>query len=137
MSTESIPIIITGKPHLVAHPDLPARLIKGVKPKYEIVHFCPSAEAFEEEFPKVMKGESYAVSSGLGSNVKSANPRKPKAAVVGGGMTDEEFARMKAVEGADQVKWVRVPTDSMDRLGPALDGLESHIVAWLDALEIQ
>ncbi|TFK47036.1 hypothetical protein OE88DRAFT_1739068 [Heliocybe sulcata] len=137
MSTEPIPVIITGKPQLVAHPDLPKRLLNGLKPKYEIAHFCFSAEAFEEEFPRVMKGESFAVSSGVGSNANSSNPRKPKAAVVGGGMTDEEYERMRACEGADQVKWVRIPTDTMDRLGPALEGLEHDIVKWLDEQDVQ
>ncbi|EPQ58804.1 hypothetical protein GLOTRDRAFT_90592 [Gloeophyllum trabeum ATCC 11539] len=98
MSTQPIPIIVTGKPQLVAHPDLPRRLFNGVKPKYEIAHFCFSAEAFADEFPKVMQGESFAVSGGVGTNVGSSNPRKPKAAVVGGGMTDEEFAQMSITE---------------------------------------
>ncbi|EPQ58797.1 hypothetical protein GLOTRDRAFT_119219 [Gloeophyllum trabeum ATCC 11539] len=149
MSTEAIPIMVTGKPQLVAHPDLPRRLLNGVRPKYEIAHFCFSAEAFADEFPKVIKGESYAVSSGVGTNVGSevwkrrlmktgaASLRKPKASVVGGGMTDEEFEQMKSVEGADQIKWVRIPTDTMDRLGPALEGLENDIVKWLDELDIQ
>ncbi|TFK49648.1 hypothetical protein OE88DRAFT_1736649 [Heliocybe sulcata] len=139
MQTSNIPILITGRVNLANDPSFAARIVEGLKPKYDVVHFCFSPEAFVEEFPNLMKGESVTPSSALGSNIqrgKSLLPRKPVAVIAGGGLIDEEVAAMQALEGGDQIPWVHMPKDFRTRFGPQMIGLENAMAERLDALNL-
>ncbi|GAO50507.1 hypothetical protein G7K_4631-t1 [Saitoella complicata NRRL Y-17804] len=89
--------------------------------RYDFVHLCVGIDAFREEFPKIMEGTNYSAASGLGSNVNSEHPQKPKIVIAGSGFSDDEVDELERVKYADSVTWYRAPTTNKDIFGPDTD----------------
>jgi hypothetical protein len=91
---------------------------------------CLSLESASTEFTEILSGNlEVAPSSGIGSNVDkpTTERRVPRAIVLGGGVSDEDYVALKEAlvkgglkvegDGEDVVKFVRVLRDDILALG--------------------
>ncbi|KAK5135347.1 hypothetical protein LTR08_005289 [Meristemomyces frigidus] len=96
-----VPIALCGKSSGMA-----GSFSQSMLPEYEIVHHFQSTAAAREELPPLFRGETVKPSSGVGSNVDSAESKKPRAVVVGAGFSRDELDEMRKIEGADSIPWL-------------------------------
>ncbi|CAM1507720.1 Fc.00g045680.m01.CDS01 [Cosmosporella sp. VM-42] len=100
-STTPIPIILCGKTEQIGK-----RVIEGLKPEYEVVHFILTPEAGAKEIPEILQGRTPA---GAGSTIGSGNfSSGVRAIVTGGAYNDDGIAFMqKAAARVAEVAWLR------------------------------
>ncbi|KIW30580.1 uncharacterized protein PV07_06316 [Cladophialophora immunda] len=89
--------VLCGKqPHLTEF------MIKNLLPKIEVVHVCNNADAAVSEIPALMKGDTTAPSSGLGTNTGGSGRSDISLIIVGGGFSPQDVQAIKSA--ADSVK---------------------------------
>ncbi|KAK1770694.1 hypothetical protein QBC33DRAFT_556171 [Phialemonium atrogriseum] len=87
-------------------------------PDFDVVHTCLDTATAETELPLVCSGQlEAAAQSGLGSNAKlpAGERRVPSVIYLGGGVSDEDTAKLTAVVGekAPGVRFIRVTRDEV------------------------
>ncbi|EGS24097.1 uncharacterized protein CTHT_0000280 [Thermochaetoides thermophila DSM 1495] len=125
MASTSIPVASLG-----ANPEVAKQIKELLLPEYDLVHMCLSLESASTEFTEILSGNlEVAPSSGIGSNVDkpTTERRVPRAIVLGGGVSDEDYVALKEAlvkgglkvegDGEDVVKFVRVLRDDILALG--------------------
>ena len=78
-----------------------------------MIHVVHDVSIATLELPKLFAGEADKPSSGLGSNTTNASIATsgrhpvPKAIIVGGGFTPDEFDELRTISGAGNLPWLR------------------------------
>ena len=94
-----------------------------------MIHVIHTVADGQREMPTVLQGEAKKPVSGLGSNAHNASIATsgkhpvPRAAMIGGAFSHEDFDAMRATAGADHVPWLmadpaEVKQNIEERRGP-------------------
>ncbi len=133
--SSSVPLAVCGR-----SPDIARAVCKLLDPEYDgtvllptvfilsalwlmpgqVVHVCLTHESALEELPAILRGNLVTPSSAIGTNAeRDASERfGPRAVVLGGGVTMEEYGELKEKAGAKgEVTWLKLDPQRSKNLG--------------------
>ncbi|KAJ9660499.1 hypothetical protein H2201_006921 [Coniosporium apollinis] len=113
--SSGVPLVACGR-----SADIAKAVRKLLAPEYDVIHVCLTHEAALIELPALLRGDLVAPSSGIGTNAErdAAERVGPRAVLMGGGVTMEEFQECKEKAGGNEdVKWIKLTMEKLKELG--------------------